>query len=77
MYHWNVSDVLSLLLIVVFIIGTALVLSVVTRCDSDIEQDRPNQIRAQLILLVAFVLGVLTLVSQRYDLASSVKHLMA
>ena len=77
MNSWSVSDVLAVFLVLAFVIGVVLMLSVVSKSDEKVECDRANTIRAQLILLAAFVLGALTLVSQRYELASSVKHLMA
>ena len=76
MHSWSVSDVLVLFLVLAFVVGLVLTLSVVTKSDDRLECDRANQVRAQLILLVAFVLGVLALVYQRYDLSAAVKHLM-
>jgi heme/copper-type cytochrome/quinol oxidase subunit 3 len=76
MHSWTVSDVLSLLLIVLFVIAFVLVMSVVTRKECDIEADRSNTIRAQLLTLLAIALGTVVLVSQRYQLQHAVQHLM-
>jgi heme/copper-type cytochrome/quinol oxidase subunit 3 len=73
---WTVSTVLALFLLVVFLIALILTLSVVTRKDCDIENDRANTIRAQLLLFLAVAMGVVVLVSQRYELSHAVKHLM-
>lgn len=73
---WTVSTVLALFLLLVFVIALILTLSVVTKKDCEIENDRPNYIRAQLLLFLAVAMGVVVLVSQRYELSHAVKHLM-
>ena len=74
--HWTCSDALSIFLVVLFVIALVLVLSVVTKKDCEIEADRANTIRAQLLALLTIGLGVLVLVSQRHELAGAVKHLL-
>ena len=76
MHSWGVSDVLAVFLVLVVIIGVALMLALVVRCDDQLEQDRPLQVRSQLFLLAAVALGVLTLVAQRFELGHAVKQLM-
>jgi len=73
---WSVSAVLALFLLLVFLIALILTLSVITKKDCEIENDRPNTIRAQLLLFLAVAMGVIVLISQRYELAHAVKHLM-
>jgi heme/copper-type cytochrome/quinol oxidase subunit 3 len=73
---WTVSTVLALFLLLVFLVALILTLSVVTKKDCEIENDRPNYIRSQLLLFLAVAMGVVVLVSQRYELAHAVKHLM-
>ena len=77
MHAWGGSDVWAVFLVLAFVVGVILVLSVVTKEDDKLETDRANQVRAQLILLSALVLSIIVLISQRYELADSVKHLMA
>ena len=77
MHYWSVADVIVVFLVLTLVVGLVLTLSVVTKSDDQIESDRPNQIRAQLLLLLAFVLGVLALVAHRYELSSTVKSMMA
>ncbi len=72
----TVSVVLAMFLLLVFLIALILTLSVVTKKDCEIENDRPNTIRAQLLLFLAVAMGVVVLVSQRYELTHAVKHLM-
>ena len=76
MHSWTCSATLSVFLVVLFIIALVLVLSVVTKKDCDIEADRANTIRAQLLALLSIALGVVVLVSQRHELASAVSHLL-
>ena len=76
MESWSTSSALSLLLVVLFVVALVLVLSVVTKKDCDIESDRANTIRAQLLTLLAVALGVVVLVSQRHELSCAVKHMM-
>ena len=76
MHAWGVSSVLALFLVVALVISLILLLSVITKKDAELEADRANTIRAQLLLL--FVIGVagLTLVSMRVELGHAVKHMM-
>ena len=74
--HWTTSQALSVLLVVLFVIALVLVLSVVTKKDCEIEADRANTIRAQLLTLLSVALGVLVLVSQRHELSAAVSHLL-
>ena len=74
--HWTTSQALSVFLVVLFVIALVLVLSVVTKKDCEIEADRANTIRAQLLTLLSVALGILVLVSQRHELAGAVKHLL-
>ena len=74
--HWTTSDCLGVFLVVLFVIALVLVLSVVTKKDCEIEADRANTIRAQLLALLAIALGVLVLVSQRHELGHAVRHLL-
>ena len=76
MNSWTCSNALSVFLVVLFVIALVLVLSVVTKKDCEIEADRANTIRAQLLTLLSVALGVLVLVSQRHELASAVHHLL-
>ena len=76
MHNWSVSCALSVFLVVLFVIALVLVLSVVTKKDCEIEADRANTIRAQLLTLLSVALGVLVLVSQRHELASAVHTLL-
>ena len=76
MQNWGCSQALSVFLVVLFVIALVLVLSVVTKKDCDIEADRANTIRAQLLTLLTVALGVLVLVSQRHELSSAVHHLL-
>ena len=76
MHSWTCSAALSIFLVVLFVIALVLVLSVVTKKDCEIEADRANTIRAQLLTLLSVALGVLVLVSQRHELASAVSHLL-
>ena len=76
MHAWGVSSVLALLLVLAVVIATVLTLSVVTKRDEDVEADRANTIRAQLLLLLAIGVAGLVLVSQRYELGQAVKHMM-
>lgn len=76
-HSWSVSDAILLLAVLAFIVATVLVLSVVTKKDSDIECDRANITRATLLMLTALVVAVLVLAFQRLDLSAAVKHLMA
>ena len=76
MHSWTVSDVLALFLLVLFVIALVLVLSVVTKKDCEIEADRANTLRAQLLTLLAVALGVVVLVAQRHELQHAVHHLM-
>ena len=77
MKHWGVGDVAVLFLLLAFVVGLVLALSVITKSDDQVECDRANQVRAQLILLVAFVLGVIALVAQRYELSHAVQNMLA
>lgn len=76
-HSWTVSDAILLLAVLAFIVATVLVLSVVTKKDSDLECDRANTTRATLLMLTAFSIGVLVLAFQRLDLSHAVKNLMA
>jgi hypothetical protein len=76
MQNWGCSSALSIFLVVLFVIALVLVLSVVTKRDCEIEADRANTIRAQLLTLLCFALGVVVLVSQRNELAWAVHSLM-
>ena len=76
MHSWTCSAALSIFLIVLFVIALVLVLSVVTKKDCEIEADRANTIRAQLLTLLAVALGLVVLVSQRHELAGAVQHLL-
>lgn len=76
MHHWSVSDVLALFLVLVFVVALVLVLSVVTKRDCDLENDRANTVRGQLLVLVAVALGALVLVVQRFELSHAVKSLL-
>lgn len=67
---------LVLLAVLAFIVGVVLMLSVVTRSDTEIVEDRPNTTRATLLLLTSFTLAILVLVYQRYELADSVKGML-
>ena len=70
------SNSLLFLAVIAFLIGVVLTLSVITKTDEKVEEDRANTTRATLLLLVAFVLVVLVLVFQRYELADSVKDML-
>ena len=74
--HWTTSNCLSVLLVVLFVIALVLVLSVVTKKDCEIEADRANTIRAQLLTLLCVALGLVVLVSQRHELSNAVSHLL-
>ena len=76
MHSWTTSCALSIFLVVLFVIALVLVLSVVTKKDCEIEADRANTIRAQLLTLLAVALGLVVLVSQRHELSSAVSHLL-
>lgn len=76
MQNWGVSSALAIFLVVLFIIALVLVLSVVTKRDCEIEADRANTIRAQLLTLLSVALGILVLVSQRAELAHAVQHIL-
>lgn len=76
MHSWTSSQALGIFLVVLFIVAFVLVLSVVTKKDCDIEHDRANTIRAQLLTLLAVALGVVVLVSQRHELSCAVKQMM-
>jgi hypothetical protein len=76
MYSWSVSAVLGLFLVVVFVIGLVLMLSVVTQKDCHLEADRANTIRAQLFLLLGVVLAGVAILASRFELGHAVKHLM-
>ncbi len=76
MHSLSTSGALSILLVVLFVVAFVLVLAVVTRKDCDIEHERANTIRAQLLTLLAVALGVVVLVSQRHELSCAVKHMM-
>lgn len=72
--HWSVADVLYLFAAVLFIAGVVLMLAVITlRCP---EEDKGNGLRSNLLLTAAIALGILALVSQRYLLVDSVKHML-
>ena len=73
---WTVADILSLFLIVVFVIALVLVLSVVTKKSCELEADRANTIRAQLLTLLAIAMGVLVLCAYRTQLSDAVHNLM-
>ena len=76
MHAFTTSNCLSIFLVVLFVIALVLVLSVVTKKDCDIEADRANTIRAQLLTLLSVALGILVLVSQRHELAGAVHSLL-
>ena len=76
MQDWCFSAALGVFLVVLFVIALVLVLSVVTKKDCDIEADRANTIRAQLLTLLTVALGVLVLVAQRHELGHAVRHLL-
>ena len=75
--NWTVTSVVALLGLLAFVIGAILMLSVITKKDCEVEADRANTVRAQLLLLTALVVAVYTLVSQRWELSHAVKSLMA
>ena len=76
MQNWTTSCALSIFLVVLFVIALVLVLSVVTKKDCEIEADRANTIRAQLLTLLAVALGLVVLVSQRHELSHAVHTLL-
>jgi len=76
-HSWTVSDAILLLAVLAFVVALVLVLSVVTKKDSDVECDRANTTRATLLMLTSFSIGILVLAFQRLDLSHAVKHLMA
>ena len=77
MHQWSVSSVVMLLAVLALLVGLVLTLAVVAKRDSQVEEERANTIRAQLLLLVAVAVGVLVLATQRLELADSIRHLMA
>jgi glucose uptake protein GlcU len=76
MHHWGTSSVIALLALLALIIGVVLSLSVVTKRDCEVEADRANTTRATLFLLIALVVAVFVLASQRFELADSVSKLL-
>ena len=76
MHHWSTSDVLAVFLVLLFVVALVIILSVVTKRDSELECDRANTVRGNLLALLAIAAGVLVLVSQRFELQSAVKSLM-
>ena len=75
--HFHYSHALVLLALIAFIIGLVLTLSVITKDDDGVEHDRANTTRATLLLLVSFTMVILVLAYQRYELADSVKGMLA
>lgn len=75
--HWSVGDVLFVFFVLLFIIAFVLVWSVVTRKDCELEQNRANVLRAQLLTLLAIAGGVLVWVTYRKELTGAVQHLLA
>lgn len=65
------------LAVLALIAGIVLMLSVITKSDEDLEQDRANTTRATLLLLASFSIAILSLVYHRYELADSVKQMFA
>lgn len=76
MYKFGFSSALILLAVIAFLIGLVLTLTVVTKKDSEVEQDRANTTRATLLLLVALVLVFLVVVYQRVELSDSVRDML-
>ena len=76
MNYWSLSSVVLLFALLAFVVGAILMLSVVTKCDDQLENDRANATRANLILLVSVTLALLVLATQRLELGEAVKHLM-
>ena len=64
------------LAVLALIAGIVLMLSVITKKDEELEQDRANTTRATLLLLTSFAIAVLALVYHRYELADSVKQML-
>lgn len=77
MYSYGVSDVLYVFAVMAFVLGLLLTLTVITKSDCALEADRANTVRAQLLLLVAFVIALFALLCQRTQLVDSVRHLLA
>lgn len=75
--HWSVSAVLALFLVLLFVVSLIMVLALIVKQNCDLEADRANVLRAQLLTLLAVALGVLVLVSYRVELSDAVHNLMA
>lgn len=75
--HWSVSAVLALFLVLLFVVSLIIVLALIVKQNCDLEADRANVLRAQLLTLLAVALGVLVLVSYRVELSDAVHNLMA
>ena len=73
---YTFSYALILLAVIAFISGTIIALSVITKENEKLEDDRANTTRATLLLLIALVLAVLVLVYARSELAHSVKDML-
>ena len=76
MYKFGYSSALILLAVIVFLIGLVLTLSVITKENCAVEEDRANTTRATLLLLVALSLIFFAVVFQRVELADSVKDML-
>lgn len=76
MHHWDASSVVFVLAVLAFVAGLVLALSVITKRDCEVEQDRANTTRSTLLLLIALVVAVFILAVQRFELASSVSKLL-
>ena len=76
-YSWSVSSAILLLAVLAFVVALVLSLSVIAKKDCEVEADRANTTRATLLLLVAAVVALLTLATQRLELGHAVKSLMA
>jgi hypothetical protein len=75
--HWSTSDILFIFTVLLVILAFVLVLVVVTRKNCEVEQERANVIRAQLLALLAIAFGVMVFLLQRKELAESVRHFIA
>ena len=75
--HWGVSHVTMIFALIALIIGVVLMLSIITRKNDEVDCDKANIVRANLLLLTALVLAVFVLVAQRFELSKMVKHLVA
>lgn len=74
MEHVSFGSLLSLFLLLFFFISLVLCLTVTTKRDCNLEEDRANIIRAQLWTFLTVALGVVALVVYRHEMQHAVRH---